>query len=173
MRELFFMVGRFFLLYIVLLMLYQFYLNQYTSLDPLSRTVGMQSCSILSATGQTGSMIEVPGQKYTRVAVDNVPVSRMVEGCNAVSVMILYVSFLFAFYRGRITWIFALTGVLLLYVVNLFRIAGINYILYNWREYGKAAHEYAFPAVIYGTVILLWVLYMYTAVSPKKQIDEA
>ena len=42
------------------------------------------------------------------------PATRMVEGCNAVSVMILFLAFIFAFYKGIKTIWFALVGLVIL-----------------------------------------------------------
>jgi exosortase family protein XrtF len=72
----------------------------------------------------------------------------MVEGCNAVSVMILFV-FVFAFYKGK-KLVFVILGLILLYIMNVLRIVGLN-IDSDYKEYGKTFHDYIFPAVIYGT----------------------
>ena len=45
--------------------------------------------------------------------------TRMVEGCNAVSVMIMFLAFVFAFYKGVKTFYFAFAGIVLLYILNL------------------------------------------------------
>lgn len=86
--------------------------------------------------------------------------SRMVEGCNAVSVIILFIAFIFAFYRGFNTFIFVFAGVIFLYIINILRIVGINVVLLEYPSYGKAAHDYIFPAIIYGSVVLLWIIWI-------------
>jgi hypothetical protein len=41
----------------------------------------------------------------------------MVEGCNAVSVMILFLAFIFAFYKGIKTILFAFSCIVILYIL--------------------------------------------------------
>ncbi len=87
-------------------------------------------------------------------------VTRMVEGCNAVSVIILFVSFIFAFYKGAKTFVFVAVSFLALYVMNVFRIVGLNIVTRDYQEYNKIAHDYLFPAIIYGSVIILWLVWI-------------
>jgi exosortase family protein XrtF len=86
--------------------------------------------------------------------------TRMVEGCNAVSVMILFLAFIFAFYKGKKTFVFALIGLVLLYIMNVLRIIGLNIVMIDYKEYDKISHDYIFPAVIYGAVVVLWLIWI-------------
>ena len=86
--------------------------------------------------------------------------TRMVEGSNAVSVMILFVAFVFAFYKGSKTFLFVLAGLVLLYIMNLLRIVGLNIVMTDYKQYGKISHDFIFPAIIYGTVVLLWLIWI-------------
>ncbi|MBK1894476.1 exosortase family protein XrtF [Chryseobacterium paridis] len=153
---------RFIIIYLVLLFCYQFYLNSFkeTGLDPFSKMVANQVSSIQNA-------LHYPTQLYNDVAkeqvwfyVKTVYVTRMVEGCNAISVMILFTSFVFAFYKGPKTFVFVLVGLLLLYVINLLRIVGINLLVRDYKEYERIAHDFLFPAIIYGTVVVLWLVWI-------------
>lgn len=153
---------RFIIIYVVLLLGYQFYLNSYkeTGLDPFSRMIAEQVSYIQN-------ILKYPTQLYNDVEkeqvwfyVKNVYVTRMVEGCNAISVMILFVSFVFAFYKGAKTFIFVLIGLMILYVINVLRIVGINLLVSDYKQYEKMAHDFLFPAVIYGTVVILWLVWI-------------
>ena len=84
----------------------------------------------------------------------------MVEGCNAVSVMILFVSFVFAFFKGAKTFVFVGVSLLILYIMNVLRIVGLNIVVKDYREYMKPFHDYFFPAIIYGSVVLLWFIWI-------------
>ena len=44
--------------------------------------------------------------------------------------------------------------------MNLLRIVGLNIVMTDYKEYGKMAHDFIFPAVIYGTVVILWMVWM-------------
>lgn len=53
-----------------------------------------------------------------------------------------------------------MAGLVLLYIMNLFRIVGLNIVMTDHKEYGKVFHDFIFPAVIYGTVVLLWLVWI-------------
>lgn len=153
---------RFIIIYLVLLFAYQFFLNSFQKegLDPFSRMIAEQVRYFQNAIG-------FPTQLYNDVKNEQVwfyvrkeyP-TRMVEGCNAVSVMILFVAFVFAFYKGIKTFVFVILGLILLYIMNVLRIVGLNIVVLDYKEYSKIAHDYAFPAVIYGTVVILWLIWI-------------
>jgi exosortase family protein XrtF len=153
---------RFIIIYLVLLFAYQFYLNSFkeTGLDPFSRMIAEQVRLVQNALGYPTMLYnDVKGEQvWFHVKGDYV--TRMVEGCNAVSVMILFVSFIFAFYKGIKTFIFTIVGLLTLYVMNVLRIVGLNIVVSDHPDYSKMVHDYVFPAVIYGTVVLLWLVWI-------------
>ena len=84
----------------------------------------------------------------------------MIEGCNAVSIMIIFLAFIFTFYKGAKTFWFALGGLIFIYIVNVFRIAIINVVVLEYPDYQKISHDYLFPAIIYGAVVLLWIIWI-------------
>lgn len=53
-----------------------------------------------------------------------------------------------------------MAGLLVLHLMNVLRIVGLNIVLTDYRQYGKMVHDYVFPAVIYGTVVLLWLVWI-------------
>lgn len=153
---------RFIIIYLVLLFAYQFYLNSFkeTGLDPFSRIIANQVMHIQNVIGYSTKLYDdIPGDSIW-FNVKNYYPTRMVEGCNAISVMILFVSFVFAFYKGFKTFAFVLSGLVLLYIMNLLRIAGLNIVMTDYQHYGKMSHDYLFPAVIYGSVVLLWLVWI-------------
>ncbi|KMQ66325.1 exosortase [Chryseobacterium angstadtii] len=153
---------RFIVIYLVLLFAYQFYLNDSKAcgLDPFSRLIADQVASIQKGIGYATLQYDDVKNEQVWFYVKKVYVTRMVEGCNAVSVMILFVAFVFAFYKGAKTFAFAFAGLLLLYIMNLFRIVGLNIVMRDYVEYGKMFHDFIFPAVIYGTVVVLWLIWI-------------
>jgi len=153
---------RFIIIYLVLLFAYQFYLNSFQNegLDPFSRMIAEQVKHIQNSIGYPTQLYDdVKGEQVYFYVNKEYP-TRMVEGCNAISVMILFVAFVFAFYKGKKTFIFVLLGLILLYIMNLLRIVGLNIVMIDYKQYGKISHDYIFPAVIYGTVVLLWMVWI-------------
>ncbi|AZA47544.1 exosortase family protein XrtF [Chryseobacterium carnipullorum] len=153
---------RFIVIYLVLLFAYQFYLNvsKAGGLDPFSRIIADQVASIQKALGFPTLLYDDIKNEQVWFYVKKNYVTRMVEGCNAISVMILFMAFVFAFYKGLKTFIYALAGIVMLYIMNLLRIVGLNIVMSDYEEYGKMFHDFIFPAVIYGTVVVLWLVWI-------------
>lgn len=153
---------RFIIIYLVLLFTYQFYLNSFKAqgLDPYSRAIAEQVSFIQNKLNFPTLLFDDVSHEQVHFYVKKEYVTRMVEGCNAVSVIILFVSFVFAFYKGAKTFVFVAVGLLALHVMNVFRIVGLNIVTRDYPEYNKLAHDYLFPAVIYGSVVALWLVWI-------------
>ncbi|RKS96316.1 exosortase family protein XrtF [Chryseobacterium defluvii] len=153
---------RFIIIYMVLLSGYQFYLNSFKAggLDPFSRLIAEQVRHVQNVLGYATQLYDdIPKEQFW-FYVKNVYATRMVEGCNAVSVIILFLAFIFAFYKGSQTFVFAFVSLVLLYIMNVLRITGLNIVMTDYKEYGKISHDFIFPAIIYGSVVLLWLIWI-------------
>lgn len=161
-RPVLIILARFIIIYLVFLAGYQWYLNLYSGagLDPVSEWVAFQSGRIQDFLGYKTVLVDQPSRETTWFYVNGHYISRMVEGCNAISVMILFLAFIFAFYKGFKTFIFALLGIIFLHVMNVLRIAGLNILIIEHPQYTKIGHDYFFPAIIYGSVVVLWLIWI-------------
>ena len=160
-KEILFILLRFLGIWLVLFVLYQVYLNYYKSdIDFITRIISNQSVFLLNKTGFETTTKDFLKQETVQFYINGKVATRMVEGCNAVSVMILFLAFIFAFYKGFKTILFAFSGIVILYILNLFRIYVLNVVVVNHYEYTKPAHDYFFPAIIYGGVVLLWLIWI-------------
>lgn len=146
-------------------LVYSFYLDasksgQYYP-DFITNLVAKQSENLLKTFGYETNVVPHPNEPSIKVIVEGKYLARVIEGCNGASIIILFVSFIVAF-SGKIktTIIFALSGSVLLYVVNLIRIVVLSIGLYHypWRE--AILHSVVFPAIIYGMVFLLWMFWV-------------
>ena len=157
-----FILVRFIIIYLVFLAGYQFYLNYFegTGLDPVSHWIAAQSTYIQNILGYPSEMVNQPEHETSWFFVQGRYISRMVEGCNAISVMILFLAFIFAFYKGAKTFIFAIVGLIFIHITNVLRIVGLNYVIIEHPKYVKIGHDYFFPAIIYGSVVLLWLIWI-------------
>ena len=154
---------RFIIIYVVMVLGYQFYLNQfhYLGLDPISVWVAKQTVFVQNILGYPSQIVHgTPEQETAWFYVAGKYVSRMVEGCNAVSVMILFLAFVFAFFKGAKTFVYAGLGLVFLHLMNVLRIVGLNIVLRELPQYSKIGHDYFFPAIIYGSVVLLWLVWI-------------
>ena len=153
---------RFIIIYVVLLLAYQFYLNSFSALglDPFSRMIAEHVMFLQNKLKFPTLLYDDVANEQVYYYVKNKYVTRMVEGCNAISVMILFVSFVFAFFKGTKTFVFAVAGVVALYAMNVLRIVGLNIVTRDYPQYNKIVHDYLFPAVIYGSVVILWLIWI-------------
>ncbi len=154
---------RFIILYVVLVLGYQFYLNGFKNagLDSFSTWVMTQVDFVQNLIGYPSQMVHGKPQDETAwFYVSGKYVSRMVEGCNAISIMILFLAFVFAFFEGFKTFVFGAVGLIFLHVMNVLRIVGLNILLVEYPQYSKMGHDYLFPAIIYGSVVVLWLIWI-------------
>ncbi|EKB58845.1 exosortase family protein XrtF [Bergeyella zoohelcum] len=153
---------RFILIYFVLFIGYQWYLKstEVGGLDPYSRWVAGQVNTVQEFLGYPSHTEHFPQWSTEYFYINHQAVTRMVEGCNAISVMMLCIAFVFAFYQGGKTWWYAVGSICFLHVINVLRIAGINLIYVEYEAYSEPAHDYLFPVVIYGSVVGIWLVWM-------------
>ncbi len=151
--------------YIILTLAYQAYLKYYTSEkfypDYVTHQVAKQSYHLIDMLGYETYIAKHPRKPSMVIAVKDKYVASIIEGCNGLSVIILFLSFILAFSKGfKKTSIFIISGILLIYVLNLIRIVLITLGLYFYPEYKELLHEVLFPLFIYGVVFLLWVYWV-------------
>lgn len=96
--------------------------------------------------------------------------ARVIEGCNSVSVIILFLAFIIAFSGSfKATFLYGLVGSFLIYSINILRIVALTLLLYKYPEYQEVLHKLIFPAIIYGFVFLLWVIWVRHFSNHKKK----
>ncbi len=164
-RPFFVFLLKFFVTYGVLTFFYQLYLNSFDSekfeTDGFTEFVAVQTKDVLHLLGQDASIAPHATQPSVKLFLNGKFIARVVEGCNAMSVMILFVAFVIAF-RGKVkqTIVFVLVGILIIHVLNILRIALLTIALYHYPEYEHILHGVVFPLFIYGVVFGLWVLWV-------------
>ncbi|MEI7508857.1 MAG: exosortase family protein XrtF [Flavobacterium sp.] len=151
--------------YLVLAFVYQSYLNQYNErafeVDGFTKLVANQSQKILSFFDEHSYTKPNFKEASVKLYYYNQWVSRIVEGCNGLSVIILFISFVIAF-KGKLkqTIAFILIGSLVIYVFNVIRIALLCMAIYHFPQYESILHGVIFPLIIYGMVFVLWIIWI-------------
>jgi exosortase family protein XrtF len=85
----------------------------------------------------------------------------IVEGCNSISVIILFVAFIIAFAENlKKTVLFLFAGAVLIYIVNILRIAILTVALYKYPQHENILHSVVFPGIIYSMVFVLWMVWV-------------
>lgn len=152
---------RFFGVYLLLTLLYQGWLYGRTDVDPITRMVGQSATVLLQWTGFEARLVPAPTRMYDRLFFEGNYVARIIEGCNAVSIMILFVAFVVAFYSTwRRTLLFCIIGILIIHLLNIIRIGLLAYLLKEYPQHEHFLHGTVFPLFIYSVVFSLWILWV-------------
>ena len=138
--------------------------------DYITSLTAKQSQSLLKTVGYETQAIPHPNEASIKLVINNKYVARIIEGCNSLSVIILFISFIVAFAgRWKPTVLFVLAGSTLIYVVNLARIVILSIGLYHYPWRREILHTIIFPLIIYGMVFLLWMIWVNRYDKVKKR----
>lgn len=171
-QPLIFFLIRFIGSYIVMILIYNFYLNQYLPFgqpDPFTRFSADLAAKGFNLIGFEAQTIHYGKENFMRLLIDGTPASIVNEGCNAISILIIFVAFILAFYTTiKQTLMYIITSLLALFIMNIFRIILLTYIYKYHPAQAQLAHDYLFPAIIYGSIIVLWIIWIKYFVSKRK-----
>jgi exosortase family protein XrtF len=107
------------------------------------------------------SSVQHEAEMSVKLLVTNLYVARVIEGCNSISIIILFIAFIVAFSGPKkATFLYVITGSVIIYFINIARIAFLTMMLYHYPNQQMVLHNLIFPAIIYGTVFLLWVVWV-------------
>jgi len=156
-------IGTFFSVYIILTLIYKVYLNSYSlnDVDGITAFVAGNVQQLMLSFNADIDIIKSFSSSCFEVWYNNKYTIRIIEGCNAVSIFILFTSFVIAF-SGKLktTLLFIFFGILFIYVLNIIRIALLTVLLFNYPEKEHFLHGVLFPLVIYGLVFVLWIIWV-------------
>ena len=166
---------KFFTVYFVLFGLYSFYLSKTQqkvgvfSCSPITSKVAQQTKIILSFFNYETRVLQHEDEMSMKVILNGRYVARVIEGCNSVSIIILFLAFIVAF-KGSLknTIIFGILGSIIIYGVNLLRISILMVVIYKYQSYQELFHNLVFPAIIYGITFFLWVVWVHKFSNFKK-----
>ena len=175
-RPFFAFLIKFLLVYLVLVIGYKWYLNQFDKtifeVDQVTRSVSKMSSQTLELLGFSADVQNHSTEQSMLLLINQKPIVRIIEGCNSISIIILFVAFLIGF-SGPVksTIWFAFFGALIIFILNIVRIVIILTAIYYAPQYQHFLHEIAFPLIIYGITFLLWIIWVnqfsYHAKDPK------
>lgn len=156
-------IGTFFAAYIILTFVYKFYLNSLRpdEVDAVTNWVGHNVEQLLLMFNYDIKIQQGFASPWLEVWFNNKYGVRIVEGCNAVSVIILFISFVLAFSgKLKVTLLYILFGIVFIYILNVARIALLTVLLFHYPEKSHLLHGVLFPLIIYGSVFILWVFWV-------------
>lgn len=160
-------LAKFFGTYASLTVVYELYLQQFSGglvfqADGFTVLVSEQVQHTLQFFGYVAQLIPQTTEAGMLLLVEQKPIARIVEGCNAMSVIILFVAFVVAFSgKWKTTLVFVLLGALLVHLLNIIRIALLCMALLHYPNSRDFLHDIVFPLFIYGVVFLLWIVWVF------------
>ncbi|MEQ6125195.1 exosortase family protein XrtF [Pseudotenacibaculum sp. MALMAid0570] len=166
---------KFFATYFILFALYSLYLQNTQQKEdvfvcsPITTSVAEQTEAVLSFLGYDAAHMQHEDEMSVKLLLNGHYTARVIEGCNSLSIIILFISFIIAF-PGSIksTLLFGLFGSLFIYGINILRIAFLTVMLYKYPDQQEFLHNLLFPAIIYGATFLLWVVWVHKFSNYKK-----
>ena len=166
---------KFFGMYLLLFLLYSFYLNRTQNeiapfaCAPITKTVAEQTKYLLNIFDYPTEIKQDTETLAVQLFINGKFTAFIVEGCNAISIIILFIAFIVAFAgKFKTTVLYILFGSLLIYFTNIVRIAIISIALYKYPQYQHILHEIIFPSIIYGITFLLWLVWVKKFSTLKK-----
>ncbi len=151
--------------YALLSLVYQGYLRQFGSdVDPMSKWLGQHAAWSLRAVGYGASSENTASLAEQRVLIDTVAKVKVIEGCNGLSVMVLFVSFMLGF--GRFTWDkarFMGLGLMAIHAFNVMRVAVLALLIHHTDRTYYDLQKNMFTGSIYVLVLVLWVWWTHRA----------
>ena len=151
--------------YLVFTLLYNLYLEFFRSPvyypDYFTHLVAKQSEALISGFGYNAQILPHQSELSMKLIVNDAYLARIVEGCNAISIVILFASFVLSFFgKLKLTMLYLLAGAVIVYAMNIIRIAILAIGIYEYPEYADFFHSIVFPLIIYGTVFILWLIWV-------------
>ena len=174
-RNLVLFLAKFFATYLVLFVIYSFYLQKTQEkgavfvCSPITTTVAEQTEWVLNVFGYDATQYQHEEEMSRKLLLNGRYTARVIEGCNSISIIILFLSFVIAFPgRLKMTVIYGIVGSIIIYGINILRIAFLTVMLYKYPYQQTLLHNLVFPAIIYGTTFLLWVVWVQKFSNYKK-----
>ena len=160
--------------YFIFSILYNGYLEFFQSQkyypDFITHLVAVQSEAVIESLGYSAKIIPHQQELSMKLFINDFFLARIVEGCNAISIIILFTSFVLSFFaKFKTTLLFILAGIVIIYVMNIARIAVLAIGIYEYPQHSEFLHSIVFPLIIYGTVFLLWIIWVriFSKISAK------
>lgn len=167
---------KFFITYFIFFAIYSSYLQETQQkkenfvCSPITERVAQQTVYLLSFLGYSAYYIQHTEELSMKIFIEDRYVSRVIEGCNSFSILILFSAFIVAFSGPlKATILYVIFGGFVIYFINIIRVASLTVLLYQYPNQQVFLHNLVFPAIIYGATFFLWVLWVQQFSNYKKR----
>jgi exosortase family protein XrtF len=184
-----FFLLRFFLTYAVCSVSYGLYIKKFDQknppvIDPITNAVVKQLGTLAGWIGYNVDVEKNAHLKYEDIAdeqtfntlyLNDIQAIAVEEGCNGLSVIILFASFIIAFGGSlKRVLIFIPIGIVFIHISNLFRLILLAVLNVDFDgRYFHFFHKYGFTAIIYLSVFILWYIWVQYLIRPNSGKDYA
>lgn len=122
---------------------------------------------MLNSFGYKAEVLPHASEPTMKLFVEGKFLARIIEGCNAISIIILFIAFIVAFSESfKKTVLFIFAGSVIIYAINVIRIVILAIMLYKFPDHKELLHGVVFPGLIYGMVFVLWMIWV-RMLNPK------
>lgn len=129
--------------------------------DFFTYLVSVQSKAVIETLGYSSFITPHEAEASMKLFINDYFLVRVVEGCNSISIIILFISFILSFFAGlKLTFLYILSGSVIIYIMNIVRIAILTVGIYKYPQHAELLHSIIFPLIIYGTVFILWLIWV-------------
>ncbi len=165
-REIALFFGKVFGVFVIWYLFYELWLLPDGRLDEfLSVNIVGVSAGILSVAG-----FDV-FQTFRTLGIDGTPGLMIVDGCNGLEAIGLFIGFVVAYPGSMVKRIlFIPAGILAIYLLNIFRIVTLT-VLQSWApQFFDFAHDYSTSAIFYLAIFGMWVIWANYGGEPEPQV---
>lgn len=95
------------------------------------------------------------------IGVGEFPGIEIVDGCNGIAAMGLFLGFILAYpgdWKNRIS--FSLLGIGVIYLVNIARVITLAVTQGTWPQFFDFTHDYSTTVIFYIVIFLLWMVWV-------------
>lgn len=148
-------------LYLLLYILYQFVVKEYSTYD--QKFIGLiinSSDLLLRALGYKTFKV-LQEHDYQVIGIDGSNGVWVGSNCNAITLFSLFAVFVIA-YPGnqRDKWWFVPAGIVAIHILNILRVTALAMIANSYPEYLNFNHTYTFTFLVYAFIFLLWIFWV-------------
>ncbi|MDX6747985.1 exosortase family protein XrtF [Polaribacter sp. PL03] len=166
---------KFFATYFILFAIYSTYLKNSQEKEGAFKTASIttlvadQTVDLIEFFNFDAGAYQHKKELSVKLLIEGNYTARVIEGCNSISIIILFIAFIIAFAGSiKATIIYSFLGSLFIYTINIVRIAFLAIMIYKYPRHQEILHNLVFPAIIYGVVFLLWVIWVNKFSNYKK-----
>ena len=155
-NEILWFVLKAFFIFILWYLIYELWILPNEWIDkPLSKNIAAISAGVLSMFGYEVELFD------RVVSILGAPGIEIVNGCNGISAIGLFIGFIVAFPgKDNIKVPFMILGVMLIYLVNIVRIIVLAITQAQYPKAFEVTHDYSTTTIFYFVIFALWVLWV-------------